>query len=415
MTKRSDEARGKILSKLPVETDVRSVQTLPQKTESVGISAFTEEEASAEGVARAQQQFGSGSQISDLDLVERGSKGLFGIGKRPNCYSATLSAPQMFKVTFRRTSELLVTFAPVAKVVRSAIAELTEGCASWEKYEAVVEKLAAIGVEALPDLLQSRRRGGDGQAWVVKAIGRIGDPDTVDLLLDALANEEQGVRREAAEALGTIGSEHAEDGLEVVAGSDPYADVRDAAKRALLSIRLRRRWDPKTIVQALQHIETRPAALRVLVEIGDKRAVGAVLDILFAPPSEELNLGEIEFSGLLGEYAGLVMASAYGYRSDTETTGREWEEVTNYSYDLAPMLDAVEQLSEMVTPVTSNILHKLTGLEDPQVPHEYNERAGGTFYETISLDEIRRQARDALDARGNPPYDAAHFECEESW
>jgi hypothetical protein len=89
-------------------------------------------------------------------------------------------------------------------------------------------------VEPLIQALEDEESG--VRMYAAMALAKIGDAKAVEPLIQALEDEESGVRREAAEALGEIGDERAIEPL-IQALEDEHPMVQVAAKEALKKIR----------------------------------------------------------------------------------------------------------------------------------------------------------------------------------
>jgi hypothetical protein len=79
------------------------------------------------------------------------------------------------------------------------------------------------------------------------------------------------------------------------------------------------------------------------------------------------------------------------------------------------MHEAVKKLSEINTPISNNILHKVVKIEDARVIV-----ASGYYYPTpkygiFNLDSVRKAARKELYLRGNPPYKEAAYFQPDGW
>jgi HEAT repeat protein len=99
---------------------------------------------------------------------------------------------------------------------------------------AASKKLSLLGKKAVPALLEALHEG----LWytrecAIQALGNIGDPRAIEPLINALGDENIGVRRSAAHALSNLIEK---DELEAVARAFAQAD-EDAQKAALETIR----------------------------------------------------------------------------------------------------------------------------------------------------------------------------------
>ena len=143
-----------------------------------------------------------------------------------------------------------------------------------------VEALGKIGdPQAIPALLQALKDEHMNARWkVAKALGEIGDPQAVPALLLTLKDKDQGVRQSATGALGKIGDPQAVPAL-LQTLKDEDEDVRDATALALGDI-----GAPATpvLLRALKDKDqgVRQSATGALGKIGDPQAVPALLQTL---------------------------------------------------------------------------------------------------------------------------------------
>jgi HEAT repeat protein len=111
-------------------------------------------------------------------------------------------------------------------------------------------------------------------------LGKLRDPAAVQALAKALGDDRKEVRVEAAVALGKIGDPSAVDALAGALG-DAKAEVRAAAAAALARIG----GEPATatLLRALRKEDTRLCAVRALGDLGEARAVDALVGMLGNP------------------------------------------------------------------------------------------------------------------------------------
>jgi HEAT repeat protein len=121
----------------------------------------------------------------------------------------------------------------------------------------------------------------------------------VDVLIQALGDQEAEVRRWAAWALGKIKDPRAVEHL-IQALGDPNAEVRSWAALALGSIGDARAIEP--LIQALRDLNgwMRSKAAEVLGRIGDPLAVGPLIQAL-GDPDTEVRWGATEALGRIGD------------------------------------------------------------------------------------------------------------------
>ncbi len=135
--------------------------------------------------------------------------------------------------------------------------------------------------------------------WVLKALGRLGDPAAVPAVLPLLADEDWGVRRDAAKALSTLGTPAAIKALLPVL-DDPEPSVRASAALALEEIN-----PPNFHELAVAELETedlgisRAALYRLLARTGYPDIL-SLLDRHWGLPDSRDRVGTLEALGIVG-------------------------------------------------------------------------------------------------------------------
>ncbi|HSO69822.1 MAG TPA: HEAT repeat domain-containing protein [Arachnia sp.] len=114
-----------------------------------------------------------------------------------------------------------------------------------------------------------------------------------------------------------------------------------------------------------------------------------------------------------GDYGWLLrQAASYRHRASGDGSGGYF-----HAYDTVESVAAVKRLCAIDTPVTSNMLHLLTGLPDVDVASRTWECAydadhptgGDARYEHLSFEEQRQMAQSELARRGAPEYDVSAY------
>ena len=169
-----------------------------------------------------------------------------------------------------------------------------------------VRGMAASGLGSIGDpravdpLIESLKDEGAYVRWsAADALGWIGDARAVDPLINALKDKDEIVRRSAADALRWIGDARAVDPL-IGALRDENANVREYAARALGKIGDSRAVDP--LIEALkdEDKDVQAEAARALGEIGDARAVDPLIGAL-KDENWEIRLGAAWALGRIGD------------------------------------------------------------------------------------------------------------------
>lgn len=165
----------------------------------------------------------------------------------------------------------------------------------WTAAKALGEIGDARAVEALLGALKSDDY--DIRRAAAQSLERIGDNQALDRLLLVLRDDDFDMRRAAAEALGQLGSERSIGPL-VTALGDKEERVRWAAARALEKIGGSHAVDG--LLGLLEGSGEREHVIEVLGEIGDARAVEALLDLLLAD-SIDVRVRAVYALGKLGD------------------------------------------------------------------------------------------------------------------
>ena len=161
--------------------------------------------------------------------------------------------------------------------------------------------LGEIGDErALQQLIQALNNEWGVQSEVAKALGKIGEP-AVEPLIQALEDRDENLRSGAAMALGNIGDARASAPL-IEALKDENRDVRREAAFALGEVGDERAVEP--LIQALKYEDKwiRKAAAMSLGQVGDARAVEPLIQALKYGDTDVRSGAEIGL-GKLGELA----------------------------------------------------------------------------------------------------------------
>jgi hypothetical protein len=105
---------------------------------------------------------------------------------------------------------------------------------------------------------------------------------------------------------------------------------------------------------------------------------------------------------IFGDYTELVVEAAA--RSEPKDKTYEMSE------------EAVKKLCEINTPISSNILHKVSAKSDYLVFRGHDEiNTDYPVYDRINFEPQREMARNELGKRGNPPYDPKVYLDRDAW
>ena len=284
-------------------------------------------------------------------------------------------------------------------------------------------------------------------------LAELGKP-AVEPLIQALRYN--NFRREATEVLGEIGDARA---IEPIIQVMPYEKgiFIDRMNRALTKITGKPAVEP--LIQALKYKDLRLEATSILGDIGDARAVEPLIEVLRKPREGEEDLWEeywrtrqaVAFAlgkigdlrsaeaiidwlfsefpyplwanidrffsdwydkmrTLFGDYTALILKVPRIKEPDRIDTGKD---SGTYHYDLKENKEAILELCNIPTQISSNILHKISQRRDIKVTISWS----CSFFDegNLSFESQREMATNELKRRGNPPYDPAAFLSEEAW
>lgn len=277
----------------------------------ITVDAFDEQAARLSAEHQATSQFGSDAVVDSLKLAVTGSKGLLGIGKKPNQYQAEILQPALVEITCRTKAKIS---AKIGVNVEALIADLTN--IDENTRNASIEALVGIGVSAVEPLIAtlSRDKDVDVRQAAAGVLGKIGVP-AVEPLVAALKSLAEVVQRAEArqttqgphiyhdalglpppdlsslvkwnaektrwavvQALEEIGVPAVEALIAALKDVEPF--VRVAATTALARIRDPRAVEP--LIAALKDTngDVRTGAAGALAALRDPRAVGPLIAAL---------------------------------------------------------------------------------------------------------------------------------------
>jgi hypothetical protein len=193
---------------------------------------------------------------------------------------------------------------------------------------------------------------------------------------------------------------------------------KDKGVDEVLQILIKEGWKKavEPIVQAITRWGTPlDISIKDLARLGDLRVSEQIIINLIAIKAyiggKDLASIRASLKPLWGDYANPIVGALAGITRKEVKVGNEHG---HYDYSLRVCSKSIRQLKGIQSPISTNILHKVAKFEDPDVvmgwQDDYNFSSG-----LLSLESQRAEAREELNRRGNPPYDASAYLKEENW
>lgn len=261
-------------------------------------------------------------------------------------------------------------------------------------------------------------------------LAEIGKPAVKPLISCLEKAKEVSVRLNAARTLGKIGDVKAIKPLL----SSPYLWSRDegiwkyydalvpVVPEGLANIG---KGDVQPLIKAVKDaLSSGHPIVWALCEIGDRKATEAVVDWIFelGPLAAHLDGRPIVYDNkpmspvdlirtkippkvlpkLLGDYTDLIL-DIFAWRPTSEPG----------KFDVSRCHEAIQRLCMIKTPVSSNILHKVTKVGSLSVSSEW-----GVEFHTVTYLDFKSQkqmAKEELKRRGKPRYDPSAYLNQDAW
>ena len=243
----------------------------------------------------------------------------------------------------------------------------------------------AIDATAAGLLIEAVENARGDITLVAPALARLGTPEAVPAFRKLLSHENDTTRTAAMKALGE------------------FKDV-ESAEAIESALKDESEWVAAAAVQAL-------------MSLGETRSAEPVVDVLLAAGVHLVQrLEDISPDRLFGDYAGLVLrvATAEVKQETTSHPGAKYSHGI-CTYDLSGQKDAVAELCEIQTPLSSNLLHKVAGRPSINVMVSWTTCSFPGGYEDLSFEDQKRMAKAELERRGNPPHDPSVYLDPASW
>ena len=228
--------------------------------------------------------------------------------------------------------------------------------------------------------------------------------ESIEPLLQVLKNDNPSIRMKAAEALDKIGW-HPKDDVD----RSWYFMVKEEWSK-LVEIK-----EPsiEPLLQALKDNQSsvRMKAAETLDRIKDPSAIDPMLRYIF----KDVNEVPVVRKALLS----LVPVFSDGEQIiNFALEASSYQKKYRYKYDAGMISheeadDAIEWLCNLVSPITTNILHLIMEKRDINVSMDTG--CGQTWIERVSYKNQREMAKKELKRRGNPPYDPSAYLEKDAW
>lgn len=183
----------------------------------------------------------------------------------------------------------------------------------WRIQVKARERLVNIGKPAVPGLmtaLQKKDISPPAKAMTIIALGKIGDPRAVDLLVAALSDANSYTRRCAVEALGKTQDPKGLDPL-INALSDKDVTVRQRAVNALGKLNDARASMPLIAKLSDEDVRVRTSAIKTLATLGDQGAVEPLMEQLGEAHDQSYKNEIVRAFGQLGDKRALPVLEYY--------------------------------------------------------------------------------------------------------
>ena len=272
----------------------------------------------------------------------------------------------------------------------------------------------------------------------------IGKPAVKPLILCLRDNKDVDILVAAARTLGRIGDIEAVDQLGVCIvsmeaalndrfGWDFYNTLMPVVADALTSI------EKSNAEQIIKFLKKKESLLIygipfmwALCEIGDRKATEAVVNWIFSvgstAPTIPGSMGTpLTYQQKLLSPSGLirmcvpptVIPKLLDDYTDLILDLFSWElvsysaETDRLQFDVSRCSEAVQRLCEIKTPISSNILHKVSEINEVNVGFQYGGVQSRTEY--LDFKENQEMAIDELKRRGKPRYDTSVYHNQDAW
>jgi hypothetical protein len=223
----TEKAYEKTQDQIPKDADIleRKQITFPEQ-KVITIEAFDEQSAESSARNQARYLLGGITAIKSLKLTAAGSKGVMGIGIKPNLYEAEIIRQAEIEITYKAKAKISGMIRDISKLVtclkdydldsRSSVVDTLDklgwqpddgetGAIYWiEKRQ--WDKCLEIGVPAVGALIFYLRSSQPyARENAARALGRIGDLRAFEPLIANLNDAHLAVCKAAVEALGQMG------------------------------------------------------------------------------------------------------------------------------------------------------------------------------------------------------------------
>lgn len=196
----TEAAFEKARSELPSDVEViEKQQVITPEQKVITVEASDEESA----MAQAKHDIAKTARIEGITLQKPAKKGLFGIGRKPNCYGIQVFEQAVVEIKYKSQAKIRVTLEETPEVWARNLKEkkgyralaaifysedYSKKFDKWTRRDLASKILLEAGTEAIDAILEElNQRGWGGD--VAELLVEIGDPKAVPLLKKLLDRE----------------------------------------------------------------------------------------------------------------------------------------------------------------------------------------------------------------------------------
>lgn len=116
-------ARERALKDVPKKANIHNEKTTPASNRQVQVHAFSESQVKPDSSCPSLV---AGERIAGIELVERGRKGIFGLGRKPNTYEVRINKAACVSIEYALKARILFSLQRVPRTLDELQADLSE-------------------------------------------------------------------------------------------------------------------------------------------------------------------------------------------------------------------------------------------------------------------------------------------------